>query len=88
MRGKGPIVPLCYSRGGKLHRIEKFDAPSSSRYDIVVDGDGKRKRKCEYLQEPLTTGHIVNNVLLNDGPLLGREFDSLPTGAFLCYNYS
>ncbi|KAL5052765.1 hypothetical protein RYX36_033447 [Vicia faba] len=77
MRGKGPIVPPC----GKLHRIEKVDAPSSSsRYDMVVDGDGKKKRKFKYLQEPLTTGRILNNVLMNDGPLLGREFDSLPSG--------
>lgn len=81
MRGKGPIVPPC----GKLHRIDKVDAPppSSSRYDMVVDGDGKKKRKCKYLPESLTTGHIVNSMLLSDGPLLGREFDSLPSGAFL-----
>ncbi|XP_073225978.1 homeobox-DDT domain protein RLT3 isoform X3 [Cicer arietinum] len=83
MRGKGAIVPPSHSRGGgKLQQIEKTVVLSNSRYDdIVVNGNGKKRRKRNNcLQELLTTGYIVNNVLLNDGPPLGREFDSLPSG--------
>jgi hypothetical protein len=82
MRGKGTIVPPCYSRGGKFLPREKVDATSSSRYDdMEVDGNGKRNKKRKCLEELVTTGRI--SVLLNDGPALGREFDSLPSGEFL-----
>jgi hypothetical protein len=81
MRGKGTIVPPCYSHGGKFLPREKVDATSSSRYDMEVDGNGKRIQKRKCLEELVTTGRI--SVLLNDGPALGREFDSLPSGEFL-----
>ncbi|MCI14393.1 hypothetical protein A2U01_0035524, partial [Trifolium medium] len=79
MRGKGTIVPPRYSSGGKFLPREKVDATSSSRYDMEVDGNGNRNRKRKCLEELYTTGRIVNSVLLNDGPALGREFDSLPS---------
>ncbi|WJX48200.1 hypothetical protein P8452_34796 [Trifolium repens] len=78
MRGKGTIVPPSYFRGGKFLPREKVDATSSSRYDMEVDGNGKRIQKRKCLEELVTTGRI--SVLLNDGPALGREFDSLPSG--------
>ncbi|CAJ2636583.1 unnamed protein product [Trifolium pratense] len=78
MRGKGTIVPPSYSSGGKVLPREKFDATSSSsRYDdMEVHGNGKRNQKRKCLEELYTTSRIVN-----DGPALGREFDSLPSGS-------
>jgi len=87
MRGKGLIVPPCYSRGGKILQTEKVDATSSSSYEMILNGNGKKNRKRKSLQELYTTGDIVNTVLLNDdAPTLGSEFDSLPSGASFSYN--
>lgn len=61
---------------------EKVDATSSSSYEMVVNGNGKKNRKRKSVQELYTTGGIVNTVLLNDAPTLGSEFHSLPSGAY------
>lgn len=57
----------------KPQRREKANATSSSRFDRK-----SKKRKC--LQELFTADYIANNVFRNDGPPLGHEFDSLPSG--------
>ncbi|KAJ1408166.1 WHIM2 domain [Sesbania bispinosa] len=85
-RENGVTVPSCsssreefHSRGGK-GLLGKANAPSSSRYDMTVIGNVKKKQKRKCLQELFTEDFIVSNVLRKDGPPLGREFDSLPYG--------
>lgn len=81
-------------RGGKvLSRVAAVAAArngsSTSRYDMAVTSNVKKKQKRKGLQELFTTDYIVNSVLRKDGPPLGQEFDFLPSGAFrMVYSYS
>lgn len=60
-------------------------APSSSKYkqtSIVSSKIGKKKKKHNQIQDLLMINDILQKVFRKDGPPLGVEFDSLPSGAF------
>jgi hypothetical protein len=56
----------------------------SKRPSMAENRNAKRKKKLFLLQDLLTPDHILKRVFRKDGPPLGVEFDSLPSGAFCC----
>ncbi|XP_061347614.1 homeobox-DDT domain protein RLT3 isoform X2 [Gastrolobium bilobum] len=79
-RAHGGKSVLTVAAARKMYQREKVNASSSSSDDMdaTVYGRKKKKRKC--LQELFTADYVVNNVLRKDGPSLGQEFDSFPSG--------
>ncbi|XP_029127336.1 homeobox-DDT domain protein RLT3 [Cajanus cajan] len=77
--GNGVIVPSYSSSRQEFgaHAAAR-NAYSTSRYDMAVTRNVKKKQKRKCLQELLTTDYIVNNVLRKGGPPLGQEFDFPP----------
>lgn len=74
----------------KIHKRDmsnqKANGPSSSRSNVAVTRNVRKKKKHKCLQQLLTADYILHKVFRKDGPPLGEEFDSLPSGEFLHHN--
>ncbi|KAM1165207.1 hypothetical protein PS2_024417 [Malus domestica] len=63
------------------HGPSRTKAPPSSRYMKTSLLTKKERMKWNHIQELLTPDYILKKVFRKDGPPLGVEFDSLPSGA-------
>ncbi|KAJ7965739.1 Homeobox-DDT domain protein RLT3 [Quillaja saponaria] len=59
----------------------KDDSSLCSRYDTAMTRNVRKMKKPKCLQDLLTPNYILKKVFRKNGPLLGVEFDSLPSRA-------
>ncbi|KAG2713473.1 hypothetical protein I3760_04G177700 [Carya illinoinensis] len=81
--GSGSIATTKVSKGDLSMRMA--ETPSSSIYSrpsTAKNKSAKRKKQVFLLQNLLTPDYILKKVFRKDGPPLGLEFDSLPSGPF------
>lgn len=81
--GSGSISATKVSKGDLSMRMA--ESPSSSIYrrpSTAKNKSAKRKKQAFLLQNLLTPDFILKKVFRKDGPPLGSEFDSLPSGPF------
>lgn len=83
--GSGIIAARKVLKGDPSMRYPKTHSSSISKHPSMAENRiAKRKKKLSLLQDLLTPDHILKKVFRKDGPPLGVEYDSLPSGAFCC----
>jgi hypothetical protein len=83
--GSGIIAARKVLKGDPSMRYPKTHSSSiPKRPSMAENRIAKRKKKLSLIQDLLTPDHVLKKVFRKDGPPLGVEVDSLPSGPFCC----